>query len=79
MQIVIDIDEDDYLMIKLVREHGMGSFAMDFILNGTVLPKHGRLIDGDKLLDTYYDLDYDLFDVLNKAPTILEATEGDNG
>lgn len=37
MQMMIDIPKDDYLMIKLVREHGMGSFAMDIILNGTVL------------------------------------------
>ena len=55
MQIVIDIPEDEYLMMRMadqftVNKYGMGSYAIYCILNGTPLPKgHGRLGDLDSL------------------------------
>ena len=40
----------------------------------TVLPKgHGRLIDADKLWDSYHDLDYDFYEALDSVDTIIEA------
>ena len=34
MKIVIDISEEDYLMMKALSENGMGSYAINVILNG---------------------------------------------
>lgn len=40
----------------------------------TVLPKgHGRLIDADKLWDSYHDLGYDFYEAFDLAETIIEA------
>lgn len=51
MQVVIEISEYSYIRMKQFHKHGMGSDAMDYILNGTILPKgHGRLIDADKCM-----------------------------
>ena len=76
MQLVIDIPKYayDYVM-------GSGYFPSNFnmiseIRNGIPLPKgHGRLIDADKLWDSYHDLDYDFYEALDSADTIIEADE----
>ena len=54
------------------------SNAYDFIKNGTPLPRgHGRLIDADAMWDIYHSNDYDFYEALDDAPTILEADEGE--
>ena len=76
MQIVIDIDEK---IIKEAKESPNYYQTYQFetiwksICNGTVLPKHGRLIDVDanlECIDDPYEYDY-----WNKADVILEATK----
>lgn len=56
MQIIIDIPEDEY---EYIKEYGLFGYGVpstkcsveDAIKNGTVLPKHGRLIDADELIE----------------------------
>ena len=81
MQIVIDIPEEDYKIIKTQVTEGITNSLKMCIANGISLPKgHGRLIDADELLSKHSD------DITNwkepygvsnrniiKAPTILEA------
>jgi hypothetical protein len=80
MQILIDIPEKDYNNIEpfLNGEPIKGGFnlfkALEIIKNGTPLPKgHGRLIDADKLWDSYHDLDYDFYEAFDLVDTIIEA------
>ena len=48
------------------------------IVNGTPLPKgHGRLIDADELWDLYHSNDYDFYEALDSARTIVEAEKGE--
>lgn len=77
MQIVIDIDEDYYEIIKHEVSHGHDFKPYTLIANGTPLPKgHGRLIDEDRLYKVFNrnvsgaDAFKQLFD---DAPTIIEA------
>ena len=82
MQIVIDIDEEIYKNIQSGNfwlDSGLSlSNAYDFIKNGTPLPRgHGRLIDADAMWDIYHSNDYDFYEALDDAPTILEADEGE--
>ena len=53
MQIVIDVPEEEYNLIKIKSETNIGGVSSEaerVIANGTPLPKgHGRLIDADKL------------------------------
>lgn len=49
MQVLIDIPEEVYGRLCILTEHGAGSDAGNYILNGTILPEHGRLIDADRL------------------------------
>ncbi len=54
MQIVIDINEEDYNDIKIgnTRLCSIRNIAVYTIANGTPLPKsHGRLIDADALIE----------------------------
>jgi hypothetical protein len=90
MQIVIDIDEDYYEIIK----HNVKVFDNDFkpyvlIANGTPLPKgHGRLIDADDAKREWQNvLDCEvehpryqctIRDVLEDAPTIIEADKAES-
>ena len=85
MQIVIDIPEEAYKLGTLGSYFGCYSMKLhDTILNGTVLPKHGRLIDADKFEKDNSELwgcDFihpkycdTLADIVSDAPTILEAT-----
>ena len=80
MQIVIEIDEKTYATAK---RHGLYGYPhlSRAIANGKPLPKgHGRLIDADDLWDAYQDLDYDFYEAMDVAKTILEADkESENG
>lgn len=83
MQIVIDIHEAIYEDAINHIPTGLSPYIDEAIRNGTPLPKgHGRLIDADKLhhceckgnfseCDTC--LDDDLCNLVNDAPTIIEA------
>lgn len=75
MQIVIEIPEEDY---KWVCDHvNMGYDLFKMIANGTPLPKgHGRLIDADVFIDGFEDY-YELCELVNSTPTIIEADEED--
>lgn len=56
MQIVIDMDEEDYKRIQDTPDvfNSLTSRTYSTIRNGTPLPKgHGRLIDADALKDLY--------------------------
>lgn len=52
MQIIIDIPDEDYKKLNnpetIILLNGD---ILDAIKNGTVLPKHGRLIDADELIE----------------------------
>lgn len=80
MQIVIDISEKDYKSLK----HGHIPLSMlNVIKNGTLLPRHGRLIDAD-LLRNQFPIWIDNFssyvvnNTISKTPTILEADNGES-
>ena len=73
MQIVIDIDEDYYKMIKYDVDRGTDYLPCVLIANGTPLPKHhGRLIDADALTEKAPEIQ-EYLGVL--APTIIEARD----
>lgn len=84
MQLVIEISDGLYNNLGTIKN---GSIANKIILNcvrkGQVLPKgYGRLIDADKLLETWYDnfckfmtqteLD-SMNNIIKNADTIIEA------
>ena len=74
MQIVIDIDDEDYKRIQDISDvfNSLTSRTYSAIRNGTPLPKgHGRLIDEKDLsLMTVHMID-GMF--VCDAPTIIEA------
>lgn len=75
MQIVIDIPESRYSLLKKQASTPLGREKLDefaeAVLNGTPLPKgHGRLIDADDLLDNT---------CLDEIPTIIEADTESEG
>ncbi len=83
MQIVIDIPEEMYKWVndvnKFSDDYGVGDF-IDLVKNGTPLPKgHGRLIDADRLWDSYHDLGYDFYEAFDLAETIIEADTESEG
>jgi hypothetical protein len=72
MQIVIDIPEEEYNIIKGVSTKRPMLWAEYLIANGTQLPKgHGRLIDADYKVSS----DGRTIDTVcgYMAPTIIEA------
>lgn len=89
MQIVIDINEDYYKMIKYDVDRGTDYLPCVLIANGTPLPKHhGRLIDADALNISHgvflprlkgnvvgCPMDAVFADEINDAPTIIEAED----
>ena len=79
MQILIDIPEDKYEIIKEQVASGIMNPLKEYIANGTVLSKHGRLIDADAFVKKYGDKVAFLNGRVNgeyiNAPTILEATK----
>lgn len=93
MQIVIDINEHLYKMIKtlgLVVEDGDAVVVSEAIKNGTPLPKgHGRLIDADALKETFIDSNIYLkgnekgfwcfrCKEIKNAPAIIEADKAES-
>ena len=91
IELVIKIPEKDYLIFSsLSKKEKVNelSYYERRIANGTPLPKgHGRLIDADKLhhceckgnfseCDTC--LDDDLCNLVNDAPTIIEADKAES-
>jgi hypothetical protein len=84
MQIVIDIDDKDY---QLIKDGHIPFNVLDAIKNGIPLPKrHGRLIDADDCKKNKRDFCeestrtnwYDTIDdLLDDAPTIIEADKGE--
>ena len=87
MQIVIEIDEEDYKRIQDTSDvfNSLTSRTYSAIRNGTPLPEnHGRLIDADALEGEPYLMSegngmyrtvIGYFRV-EDAPTIIEGTEG---
>lgn len=78
MEIVIDIDEkiyNEYMNLATGRVPTYKACDIAWVLkNGTVLPKgHGKLIDADKLWDSYHNLDYDFYEAFDLVDTIIEA------
>ena len=78
MRIIIEIPESDipkqqdFIEIPLHFIHGEVCEAGGY--GFYVLPKgHGRLIDADSLWNAYHDLDYDFYEALDLAETIIEA------
>ena len=72
MQIVIDISEGAYNYIKANGARIPYHKLIDVIKEGAPLPKgHGRLIDADELKKVINQFDY--YDQVSDAPTILEA------
>lgn len=88
MQIVIDIPDKVYGVLKYFEESmGLADKKDDddvktalirAVVNGTPLPKgRGRLIDADKLWDSYHNLDYDFYEALDLADAIIEADKAE--
>ena len=82
MQIVIDIDDEDYKRIQDIPDvfDSLTSRTYSAIKNGTLLPKeHGRLGDLDALQEevSFWGMnDYepsDFIDIIDQADTIIEA------
>ena len=89
MQIVIDINEEEYNLIKRTNSHYLIRYER-MIKNGVPLPKgHGRLIDADEFHHILEDMpirDNDKWfnwlqracNRLADAPTILEADKAES-
>ena len=88
MQIVVDINELDFEVIKEVNELGgewktdIAGKCMKAIANGTPLPKgHGRLIDEKIAYKKFYSrcLAKVATEVFTETPTIIEADAESEG
>ena len=77
MELIIDIPDITYdsIMARDWKNAGwLFSEELKAIHDGTPLPKgHGRLIDADRLWDSYHDLGYDFYEAFDLAETIIEA------
>ena len=78
MQIVIDIPEEKYNVIKInynTFPAEMKKWGLEAIRNGTPLPKgHGRLKDIDKIIRDGRSKGFcEWYDEMKYAPTIIEA------
>ena len=79
MKIVINIDKEYIKQIDRIRfliggkeDRSLQINVINAIKNGAPLPKgHGRLIDADELKKVINQFDY--YDQVSDAPTILEA------
>ena len=93
MQIVIEISKEEYELVRHGNKSPLTELElMNAVANGTPLPKgHGRLIDGDKVLDDIekqYPASVSETDkckryarlvyywAVKNAPTIIEADRG---
>ena len=75
MQIVIDVTEEYYNVIKAIPDRQCTA-DMLIIKRGTPLPKgHGRLIDADVVTDGFED-NYELCIAVNATQTIIKADKG---
>lgn len=87
MQIVIDIDEDAY---QLMKDGHISFSVLDAIMNGTPLPKgHGKIIDESAITEVYTDetepvkingvmvIPPRIVITSTNAPTIIEADRSD--
>ena len=92
MQIVIDIPEDTHERItkpdRLFTDDDINKVCWA-VYNGTVLPKHSRLIEEDRLIERLEKLSDDKWnqevgaskgldfaiEIVESEPTILEATK----
>ena len=83
MQVVIDIDEEEYNCVKITGNIGNKTAIANAIYNGTVLSEpYGRLIDADKLFEKVGNIkpksqnqhdDIGVFmNMITNAPTILK-------
>ena len=87
MQIVIDISEHLYKCLKKRIELGVNTELDLIVAKGKLLPRHGRLIDADKLpvcaklitLDgtSVYIPAVPILKIVN-APTIIEADKAES-
>lgn len=84
MQIVIEIPEDKYDLVKLSAMSGVGDFLHKAVAKGTPLPKgHGDLIDKNNLhtvLDYHmHNIDgiHEIIDTDEDIKTIIEADKGE--
>ncbi len=85
MQIVINISEKHYKMVRDGLAYKSGQVLSDAFKNATVLPEsHGRLIDADKLkidnplhlsLDIPYVAEDTVEEIIDHAPTVLEGSD----
>lgn len=87
IELVIKVDERDVELVRKNFKPTGYSFIptciqtefISAVLNGTPLPKgHGRLIDADKLWDSYHDLDYDFYEAFDLVETIIEADKAES-
>lgn len=84
MKIVIDIPKDDFIKAKEDSENHLIDRVWDAVAHGKPLPEHhGRLIDANELkrelIDNEWITNFDgggLEDLVNNAPTIIEADKG---
>lgn len=73
MKLIIDIPDTEYQMYKISCEHGIGSYAMERILDGKIL-KPGHWIEKDGFDgDVYYDCSE-----CGESWTTIEGTPWDN-
>ena len=91
MKLVIDIPEEDYKGICHLKNEQLRMLPEEVaetlmrIANGTPLPKgHGDLIDACQEMRLMQSYDYDTyedyaraFDMLDNAPTVIEADKGE--
>ena len=83
MQIVIDMDESYYELVKHDVEHGNDFLPYKLLANGTPLPKgHGDLADKKEIIERYKRdcgrriyADEFIHDIEVNVPTLIEADE----
>lgn len=84
MKLIIDIPKETYEALMINQYYGSKSVLENIIVNGKPLPEHhGRLIDADELYGDFIDgtEGYDcntwnrieIGDIIENAPTIIEA------
>ena len=86
MQIVIEMQEDDYISLKEQVARGIANPLKMCIANGTPLPKgHDKLIDAKAYYDDMKKHYFDNTTVmrcteigLGRAPTIIEADKAES-
>lgn len=76
MQIVIDIDEDYYEIIKHDVDKGMDYLPCVLIAKGAPLPKgHGGIIDESKITEVYKYSEERIFNNIKAINTTITHTD----